>query len=247
MKIKKLIKYLFILLIVLFSACSNNPAPDRIIDRSIKKHGGEIFEKSVIEFDFREAHYIAKRNEGLFQFEKILNDSTGKIHHVYDNTGFNVYINGNKQDIDEKDKNRYLNSLNSVIYFALLPYKLNDAAVNKELLNSTVIEGDPYYEIKVTFDKQGGGKDYEDEFIYWIHQEDFTMDYLAYRFHVDEGGTRFRKAFNIRNINGIRIADYYNFKGPDNAAISEFDQLYESGELEKVSEIILKNVKVQHL
>ncbi len=87
----------------------------------------------------------------------------------------------------------YSNSVNSVAYFALLPFRLNDAAVNKRYIGTSEIKGEPYFEIEVTFQQKGGGKDHDDVFIYWIHQQHFTMDYLAYSFIVDGGGTRFRK------------------------------------------------------
>ena len=235
------------IIVTLLMGCNNMKDPGRIINKAIQQHGGEHFENSQIEFDFREAHYIIKRNDGFFQFEKVSYDSTDRVHHVYNNDGFIRYVNGAKQKLAEEEKNRYINSLNSVVYFALLPFKLNDSAVNKNLLNLTRINGEPYYEIKVTFDKEGGGKDHEDEFVYWIHKENYTMDFLAYRFHVNGGGVRFREAFNTRNVNGVTIADYHNYKGDKDAVISELDQLYETGELEKVSDIELKNVIVEHL
>lgn len=89
---------------------------------------------------------------------------------------------------------KYYNSVNSVHYFAYLPQGLNDKAVQKELLGEVVLKGEPYYKVRVTFAQEGGGNDYEDVFIYWFHKQKFTMDYLAYEFHVDGGGMRFREA-----------------------------------------------------
>jgi hypothetical protein len=130
----------------------------------------------------------------------------------------------------------------------MLPYGLNDTAVNKKLLGQTTIKGEPYYEVKVTFDQQDGGTDYEDEYMYWIHRDTYTMDYLAYRFHVDEGGTRFREAKNIRTIKGIRFADYNNFGSPEmQHPLEEYDTYFKADTLSKISEINLNNIKVEIL
>ncbi len=56
---------------------------------------------------------------------------------------------------------------------------------------------------KLTFNEDSGGDDFEDVFIYWFNTETYRMDYLAYEYHTDEGGMRFREAFNPREINGV--------------------------------------------
>ncbi|MEM9686700.1 MAG: DUF6503 family protein, partial [Bacteroidota bacterium] len=71
------------------------------------------------------------------------------------------------------------------------------------------------------------------------------MDYLAYEFHVNGGGLRFREAYNIRTVNGIRFVDYNNFKPKTkNTNIYDLDNSFENGELELLSEIILEDVEV---
>jgi hypothetical protein len=64
--------------------------------------------------------------------------------------------------LPEEKETAYANSLNSVIYFALLPHGINDDAVNKEYLAETTIKDQPYHKIKITFDPEGGGSDYEE-------------------------------------------------------------------------------------
>ncbi|GAB3832132.1 hypothetical protein GCM10028895_49420 [Pontibacter rugosus] len=136
--------------------------------------------------------------------------------------------------------------MNSVIYFALLPYGLNDAAVNKAYLGKTSIKGQPYHKIKVTFDLEGGGSDHEDEYIYWIHPAKYTMDYLAYSFQVNEGGLRFREAHNRRNMKGVLFADYVNYEAAsDTVTLEKMDVAFENGGLRKLSDINLKNITFQ--
>ena len=72
-------------------------------------------------------------------------------------------------------------------YFAQLPYGLNSPAVQKKILGEATINGNTYYEIEVTFSKEGGGIDFEDRFVYWIHKENFTVDFLAYRYATNGG------------------------------------------------------------
>ena len=58
----------------------------------------------------------------------------------------------------------------------------------------------------------GGGEDFQDEYRYWIDPESGHIDYLAYNYHTDGGGTRFRKAKNRRKKEGFVFQDYINFK-----------------------------------
>ena len=219
----------------------------KIIDAAILQHGADQFAKSVVEFDFRDRHYRATRDGGKYTYERILEDSIGITHDSLSNDGFVRRINGEVADITEKKKASYSNSVNSVIYFALLPYFLNDAAVNKTYLGEATIKGENYDKIKVTFEQEGGGKDFEDEFIYWFHQNNKTMDYLAYNYRTEGGGARFRVAYNTREIQGIRFADYINLKPKDkaNLAVETFDSLYNAGELVELSRIDSENVKVK--
>jgi len=226
---------------LLLSSCHHQITGDEIISQSINAHGGEVIDTATIAFDFRKIHYQAYHSQGVYRYERWRQDS---IHDVLDNEGFTRFVNNEQVILSQEDEQRYGNSVNSVIYFALLPYKLNDPAANVQLQSETTIEGQPYYEVKVTFDKQGGGSDHEDVFAYWIHKNNFTMDYLAYLYHVNEGGTRFRKAFNRRNVNGILVADYENYEGPYPYDVTDLDSLYSSGQLKMLSKIELENVKV---
>lgn len=222
---------------------------NQIIDKSIKVHGGLLFNSSSISFDFRDKHYSAKRQNGLFEFTREFSDTNGNaIKDVLNNTSFTRYTNNAKTDLTDERTNAYSNSINSVIYFALLPYGLNDKAVRKELMGEVKIKNKYYYKIKITFSQDGGGEDFEDIFVYWIEKENYTLDYLAYLYHVNGGGTRFREAVNVRVINGISFSDYINY-GTEGLGydIENYDVDFEKGNLKKVSEIKLKNVKVKKL
>ena len=74
--------------------------------------------------------------------------------------------------------------------------------------------------LKVTFKEEGGGEDFQDEYRYWINQKNHEIDYLAYNYLTDGGGTRFRRAINKRKIVGIFFQDYVNYK-----PFQKFEQL----------------------
>jgi hypothetical protein len=145
---------------------------------------------------------------------------------------------------------RYSASVNSVHYFSLLPYSLNDPAVNKTYIGKTTINNLEYYKVKVTFDQEGGGQDYKDIFVYWINSESFKTDYLAYSYLELSGeiGLRFREAFNERYLEGIRFVDYKNYK-PKNEGVllKDLDIFLENNELKLLSKIELENIVVKPL
>ncbi len=222
-----------------------------IVDQAIAAHGGDVLMHGVVEFDFRGKHFKITRDGGLYTYERTYTDTTGAVREVLNNDGIYREINGERVVLSEGDTNRLATPLNSVPYFALLPFNLNDAAVQKRYLGEAEVDGQPYHKIEVTFQQEGGGSDFEDRFIYWFHMDRHTMDYLAYDYHRDEGGTRFRKAFNTRTVGGVRIADYHNFvsdslPGPG-TPIERYDAFMASGDIKLLSEIILENVTVQPL
>ncbi|MGK7395824.1 MAG: DUF6503 family protein [Candidatus Cyclobacteriaceae bacterium M3_2C_046] len=233
--------------LILLIHCSNPEDAESIINKTIERHGGSLYQQSEIAFNFRNAHYIINRQGGKYSYQKKFLKEQDSVHDVLDNESFSRTLNGQPLPLSTEDITRYSNSLNGVVYFALLPFKLNDESVNKQLLGTNQIKGEPYYKIKVTFDQQGGGEDHQDEFIYWIHQDHYTMDYLAYSFKEDQPGIRFREAVNQREVNGILLADFINYKTDPDQPLTHLDSLFESERLEKVSEIILEDIRVAPL
>ena len=136
--------------------------------------------------------------------------------------------------------------MNSVIYFFQLPKPLEDRAVNPILLNPIEIEGNEYWSLRITFDEEGGGNDFQDEFRYWINKENYHIDYFAYNYLTDGGGTRFRKAKNLRKINGFLFQDYINYKPQEKIiSLDSLPLLFEKDSLEILSIIENKNIKVE--
>ncbi len=255
------ILYLFIVLVLINVACIRQSSSDHlsqassspdmaqtIIDKAIAAHGGALYDTSYVSFTFRDRYYTRNRKQGMYTYERIFinpEDSTQEVRDILNNDGFVREINGKQVSVPDTMAFKYSNSINSVIYFALLPYRLNDPAVIKRYLGQSTIKDVPYHKIEITFQQEGGGKDFEDVFIYWVHPENYTVDYLAYLYYTDEGGIRFREAFNPRTINGIRFQDYVNYKLSDEYPVHIVDSMFNSDSLEKLSEIILEDIEVR--
>ena len=220
---------------------------DEIINKSIEVSGGEKFKHSSLKFEFRDVYYQALRKNHEFLLVRILVKDNDSIFDMLSNVGFERYDNKTFVKLEDSIAKTYEASVNSVHYFSVLPYGLNDKAVNKTLLESEQIKGKDYYKVKVTFGKEGGGEDHEDVFVYWLNKQSFKLDYLAYSYNEDKGiGMRFREAYNERYVNGLRFVDYNNYKAENSEfPLENLGNAFENNELELLSKIELKNVEVQ--
>lgn len=220
---------------------------EKIIEKSIEASGGENYENAEIDFTFRNRRYKSKRNGDMFRLERIVNDSTGNAtRDILSNEGLKRFVHNKAVTVPDSMVTRISDGVNSVHYFVQVPYVLNSPAAIKKLLGEDEVEGETYYKIKVTFREEGGGTDHHDEFLYWVHKENFTVGYLAYRFFTNDGGIRFRKAVNPRIIEGIRFVDYQNYETDElSTPLRDLDSLYEAGELEFFSKINTENISVK--
>jgi hypothetical protein len=242
-------KTLSALLVLLYALTACQPMEtdqaQQIVDQAIESHGGDEFEQAHFRFRFRDREYVWQRDGRKFEYKRIFTDSLGHtITDILNNKGFTRLVEGKPEELPEERVRAYTNSVNSVIYFAVLPYRLNDEAVQKEYLGETEIRGVAYHKVKVSFRQEGGGEDFEDEFIFWFHRDRYTMDYLAYSYHTESGGMRFREAYNPRIIGGILWQDYINYKpSTTGASLERLEELYEQGALEELSRIELENIE----
>ena len=240
---------LFFFVVLAFASCQQNNIPltaQQIIDKSIVASGADKVANGQIEFKFRDKEYAAVRENGLFRlFRSFKDEKLGMVSDGVLNNGFERHVNGHLFKVPDSMAVKYTSSVNSVHYFSVLPYGLNDAAVKKKLLPEVNINSKPYYKVQISFSEEGGGEDFEDVFIYWINKTSFKIDYLAYSFHVNGGGKRFREAYNERVVNGIRFVDYNNYKATNaSTKLENLDKAFENNELIKLSEINLENVSV---
>lgn len=236
----------FICLISFFlGGCRQQPEAQRVVDRAQATHGSNKLDQATVAFVFRDRFYRAELQDGQYAYHRMFSDSTGEVHDILTNDSFTRTVNGQEVPLPEEDQQKYAASVNGVIYFALLPHFLNDPAVRKEHLGEAEVKGEPYDKVKITFAEEGGGEDHDDVFVYWFHRDRHTLDYLAYSFQVDGGGTRFREAVNPREVNGIRFQDYVNYKTDSmQVPLEHYDRLFTNGHLTELSRVELENVRV---
>jgi hypothetical protein len=247
----KILAFSFVLLSFTFFgiSCDSRTEAEKIVDAAIDAYGGALYETSAITFDFRGTHYSIFKSPTAFEYSREFSDSTGQVVDVLNNEGFTRKVNGVLIDtLTEERIGAFSRSVNSVAYFAFLPYGLNDAAAIKTYLGKTTIKGKEYHQVKVTFQAEGGGDHFEDEFLYWFGVDDSQMDYMAYSYHTDGGGVRMRDVRATREVGGIRFQDYNNLKAArKETPLDSMQVLYETGALVKLSEINLENIKTSPL
>ena len=207
----------------------------KIIQMSVEAHGGKKYQNFDISFDFRQYRVRIKNNMSLFEYERTTQDSLkNTIRDVLNNTGFAREINGKKQTLSAKDEDKYREGINSIAYFMLLPFKLTDPGAHLAHIGTIKMGNQEYDKIKVWFSEEGGGKDHEDVFCYWINQKTHTLDYLAYA----NGGPRFRKATKRETVNGIVFQDYENYQISDKTlSTSDYDKVFIAGNAKLLSKI----------
>ena len=215
---------------------------DSIVNKAIEAHGGKLYDNADYSFEFRGKKFRFQNNGSAYTYSTEIQKGDSLITDVLTADKFEKTINGTLQTLSKEDVDKYSEAINSVIYFATLPHKLKDASVNKEYIEETMIKGKSYDVIKVTFGQDGGGKDFDDEYHYWINKDTHKIDYLAYSYLVNDGGVRFRSAFNTRVVDGVTFQDYINYEAPVKTALKDLPKLYEQGKLKELSQILTEKV-----
>jgi len=231
-------------LLLLIALTSCQAEADRIIKSSIEYHGFNNFYKEPVEFKFREYTYLIDRTQSPYLYTKkiqltdsITGQSIIQIDSLWNSTKFKRSVNGKPMSLNKEDEARFMNSLNSVAYFYQLPLPLLDDAAVITLLENTVIEEKEYQTLKVTFSEENGGADHEDTYRYYFDTSTYTLSYLSYNFHINDGGVRFRKAYQRPQGNFIFL-DYDNYKAPKGTPLDSLPLLFEEGKLEFLSKIV---------
>ncbi len=253
MKILDLIIYIPLAILV---SCTEAPKDaeesepnqaQEIVNRAIKAIGGDVLDNAEITFKFRTRDYIYRNKAGRYRYTRTYVDTAGtKSVDILTNDGLTRTIDGKPVELDELWTQRYSNSVNSVFYFAFLPYRLNDAAVIKTYNGLKDFNGKKYHEIEVQFAKEGGGVDHDDNFLYWFSEDKYALDYFAYDYVTGKGGVRFRHAINRRLVNGLIVQDYVNYRPNDKKTdLYGMFEAHTRGELKELSRIELENVQVE--
>lgn len=237
-------------LVLITASCQQGENATEMLDRAYRAHGAGALARASMSFGFRGEQYVATRDRGIFVYERLYEDSAGTVRDFINNDGSYREVNGRNVSINARTAASILGKINSVVYFASLPFPLRDPAVRSRYLGTTSLDGIAYSKIEVTFVQEGGGPDYQDRFVYWINRRTGHIEFLAYHYLTNETGSRFRRLVNPREVGGFRIVDHVNYRAvPDTIGrnVDRFDELYENGALEVVSEVKHENVRVVSL
>lgn len=220
-----------------------------IIKDVVEKVGGKKYETATVTYNFRGDTYQIERNCGEFEFKRTAKTEKGQtVVNQLNNAGFKQFIDKREQTLADSTASSLENTLNSINYFVEIPFGLNAKAVHKKYLGEESIDGKDYTKIKVAFAEEGGGEDYQDEYMYWIDPKENTISYLAYSFQNNGGGgLRLRKAYNPRTVNGIRFVDYENYAPKKGVSIKleNLVKALQNDKLKKVSDIEISNISVK--
>ncbi len=239
-----MVKQLLILaLLFTVVSCNNKKVVDEkaaaIVKAGIETFGGKHYDDMDLSFDFRQFRVHLVQEDGKFLYERTTTDSMNNVwHDVLTNSGFTREKNGEKQELTEKDFNKYKEGINAIAYFMLLPYKLSEPAVNLKYVGEATIENKKYDKVAVSFNADGGGKDHLDEFCFWFGQSDHSMDFLSY----SNGGPRMRKAVKKDTVAGIIFQNYENYLITDSTIETyNYDKEFTAGRVKLLSKIEQQN------
>jgi hypothetical protein len=133
------------------------------------------------------------------------------------------------------------------IYFAFLPFRLNDPGVLHEDLGIEEWQGRLLHKVKVSF-VAGSSTDAEDEYLYWFDPETARMEQFAYSFTGKPGGLRFRRLSNYRRVGGMLFFDQSNLgvEAPG-LRVDEITPAFVDERMREVSEVTLREITVRSL
>ena len=243
-------------LVLLLGACgapAPSPSAEAVIDSARAAHGAPVLDRALVTFDFRGDAYRLRQDGGAFHYRRAYADSLGRpvVEGLTNDSHYRV-VEGDTVSLSPSEQSAVETTVNSVAYFTLLPEPLDDPAVQPSYSGRDTIDGVPYHRVQVTFRQEGGGTDWEDVFVYWFRADTYDMDYLAYAYGQgpdEEAGTRFREAYNVRQVNGVRMADYYNYTVDTLSAeqMTRYPDLLAQDAVRLVSRIELDSIRVRPL
>ena len=217
---------------------------DSVLNLALKAHGSWVLDTASFTFVFRKQTYSLGNENGVVKYTVTSTENDGRVFEdILVGSILTRNIDGKEFDLPAAKKAKVSSALNSVIYFATLPYKLLDNAVQLVYDGPQIVKDQAYLGLSVTFAEEGGGEDHDDAFYYWINAQTHRIDYMAYSYKVNNGGVRFRAAFNPRIVNGVLFQDYINYEARVGTALNTLPKLFALDSLKQLSLIETEQVK----
>lgn len=213
----------------------------KLLDLTLAAHGAKSLSEQCYDFVFRGNLYRMARHDGVFKYE----NHSRHGHAILTNKKF-IFLRDNKPLLlTPRQESQGRQGLNSVVYFASLPLPLKDPSVLAKALPSQTIRGVEFKVLDVRFEEDDGGDYPKDIFRYWIHPESGLIEYFAYRTEVGpKGRVRFRVPKQRSTVGGFVFTDWDNYGvGDASIPLEELPKRWVSGDLPKLSEIVLDELK----
>ena len=224
-----------------------------LVQKAQAAHGSDALEGATFHFTFRGDPFTARREGGQFRYTRTTRDEQGReVVDILNNDGLARTVDGETAIIPEDERGSLETALNSVVYFATLPAALSDPAVQARALGPDSVAGEPYDKLEVTFAQEGGGRDWEDRYLYWVHPQRGTLDYLAYSYALAPGadgpndtGHRFRRVIGTSEAGPFRVQDYANLTADSLASLDDYPRAFDEGRTFEVSEVRTENARLE--
>lgn len=217
-----------------------------IVDRSIDFHGGARYRAS-------HSSLTICSKSGCFDLEATV-DGDRFTYQVEDpkrrvlasNDAVTRFEEGKQVELDAEAAQRSRDFVNARIYFAFLPYRLNDASVYKQDMGLESWDGNYLHKVKVTF-AAGSSTDSDDSYLYWFEPGTARLAQFAYSYGSGENaGIRFRKLSNYRRVGGILFFDQQNlgYEATD-VQVDIITPTFVKEKMREVSNVVLSEIEVR--
>ena len=247
-------------------ACTQAPEPEQeqeaesekslnvpIVDKAIKFHGGELFEKSETELTITSASgsFAIRARLNGDEFDYVVSGKVGRdqidrrVH--WNNSVTEQWDTDEPVELDDEAAQRARDFVNARVYFPYLPYRLNDGNTYKEDLGLEEWDGRMLHKVRVTF-APGTSTDAEDQYLYWFDPDTGRMEQLAYSFVVGQGGLRLRKVIEHTRVDGMLFTDQENYAiNGQGMSVNQITPEFAAEQMELMSTVKLTDIKVSPL
>jgi len=246
-------------LLLALAACAPPAGPTgdadavTLVRAAREAHGSDRLDGRTLHFTFRGDAFSTWTDGGRFRHTRTSRDALGReVVITVDNDGVSRTVGGADAPFaDNAERMAAAEAVGSVVYFVRLPAPLTDPAVRVRALGRDTVAGAPYDALEVTFAQEGGGRDWQDRYVYWLHPERRTVDFLAYSYRETPGDTaraatghRFRRVVGVQTVGGLRVQDYENLSADSLARLDDYPDALAAGRTFRVSEVRTESVRL---
>jgi len=211
-----------------------------ILKECIKHHGGLLFNSSEISLKVKDVNYkmINYEHKVKYTMEKLFKDG---LHVVTYDRGQVQYFKDDTLREGSSYNNLIVNArLEKFLYALSIPFNLTFNGTKARRLEDVKIRSKNYYTILITFTKLEGIP--ENQFILYIDQSNYQMEFLALDYNLLGGPISFRKFINPRRIHDVLFQDFISFTSSNESKLKDLYKEYNSATLKSNKPTLLKEI-----